>query len=549
MKTFILGILCGFLCVISIGACRKDKTDTADQSQSASGVGFNDGQSPISGTSGGPDLGGSAIENPGQPSSGGTADAAGPPLSDSGASGTTLADTGSTTLAGTGGDQTDSSTIESDGGDVAMDDDSLCEKGPDGQPIIVADADCDPSKAPFVFIHGTYGSMDNIANVAMLFGSNGYCQDRFVAVNYNSLGENPDAELDQLVDRMIAETGHSQVVLAGHSQGTMHAATYMSAPERAQKISHYVNYSGVTEAPSPIPTLAVSSNNDMTGFPIYPTNFGGLVKEVNLGDEDHFANAASVDAFVETWKFLYDEEPQYKTIQCGQDPIVLAGIAISFGDNIPLADGTLEVYELDYNGAPRERGAPVMTIHSGSDGRIEPVELKRNVPYEFKGLDADGSTIGWVYITPFKRTNRLVTFYKPSDNPVVAGLSTDNINRGPNHMAMIARYLGGAFRYDLDNSLKINGQEILDANNASREGSVVGFFMYDDASQGVVGQSDLGALFGPAVFLVGTDVFVDATTPAWVTLEWYDPTNFNPPSTMKIPNWPSSEGLTLLYFQ
>ncbi len=268
MRAFILCILYGFLCAISISACSKDKKDTTDQSQSASGAGFDDSQSLISGTSGGSDIGDSVTYNPDQSGSGGpagTAGAAGSPSSNSDASGTTLAGTSGTTLAGTGGAQTDASTVETDGGDIPVNGDSLCEKGPDGQPIIVADADCDTGKAPFVFVHGTYGSMDNIANVAMLFGSNGYCQDRFVAVNYNSLGENPDAELDQLVDRMIAETGHSQVVLAGHSQGTMHAATYMSAPERAQKISHYVNYSGVTEAPSPIRTLAVSSDNDMTG--------------------------------------------------------------------------------------------------------------------------------------------------------------------------------------------------------------------------------------------------------------------------------------------
>jgi hypothetical protein len=47
-----------------------------------------------------------------------------------------------------------------------------------------------------VFVHGTYGSGDNIGNVALLFGSNGYCQDRFVAVEYNSLGGSPLADLD-----------------------------------------------------------------------------------------------------------------------------------------------------------------------------------------------------------------------------------------------------------------------------------------------------------------------------------------------------------------
>jgi triacylglycerol esterase/lipase EstA (alpha/beta hydrolase family) len=75
----------------------------------------------------------------------------------------------------------------SDDGNSAANPNDVCD-------VVVADADCDETKGPIVFVHGTYGSGDNIANVAQLFGSNGYCQDRFVAVEYNSLGGNPLAE-------------------------------------------------------------------------------------------------------------------------------------------------------------------------------------------------------------------------------------------------------------------------------------------------------------------------------------------------------------------
>jgi len=208
-------------------------------------------------------------------------------------------------------------------------------------PVIVADADCDTSKRPIVFVHGTFGSGDNIANVAMLFGSNGYCQDRFLAVEYNSLGGNPIADLDALIDKVLAETGADKVELAGHSQGTMHCGTYMSDPARAAKVAHYINYSGRT-APDGIPTLSISSNNE----------------------------------------------------------------------------------------------------------------------------------------------------------------------------------------------------------NAGRSDSVVGLFMYDGNRNGM---SELGSLF-TAPFIVGTDVFMDATSPAWIELEWNDPTNGSGTTSMRIPNWPSSEALTLVYF-
>src|SRR5690242_8339852 len=73
--------------------------------------------------------------------------------------------------------------------------DSGAEPG-DDCPVVVKDADCDKSQRPFVFVHGTYGSGDNFAHVASLLTSNGFCADRIVAVEYNSLGDNPGANCD-----------------------------------------------------------------------------------------------------------------------------------------------------------------------------------------------------------------------------------------------------------------------------------------------------------------------------------------------------------------
>ncbi len=423
----------------------------------------------------------------------------------------------------------------SGGGGDGSSTDELC-------PVVVSDADCDTSKRPFVFVHGTFGSGDNIANVAMLFGSNGYCQERFVAVEYNSLGGDPIAQLDELIDQVLADTGFDQVELAGHSQGTGHCGTYMSDPARAAKVAHYINYSGITVAPAEIPELALSSNNDLGGATILPV--ADNITGVNLGEEDHFAVAASRDAFVETWKFLYGEEPEYTTIQCGDKTVTVDGIAETFADNVPVS-GTLEVYELDYDGDPRERGEPALVIHSDATGRSEPMQLKRNVPYEFKAFDQDGVLVGYVYFAPFKRSNRLIRLLKPSDNAMIASQSTDHLVRGPDTVAIVARYLGGAFRWDLDNTFKVNGEEMLTEENAGRNDSVVGFFMYD-ANQN--GQTELGADFGPSTFLVGTDVYIDATEPAWISLKFHDPTSGEPPVAMKIPNWPSDQALILLYF-
>src|SRR5260221_1717911 len=109
---------------------------------------------------------------------------------------------------------------------------STAESGAGGEcPVVVADKDCDKTQRPFVFVHGTYGSGDNFAHVAALLTSNGFCPERIVAVEYNSLGEQPGTDcaaggtpkgcgnIDTVVDRVLKETGFSQVDIAGHSQG------------------------------------------------------------------------------------------------------------------------------------------------------------------------------------------------------------------------------------------------------------------------------------------------------------------------------------------
>ena len=70
---------------------------------------------------------------------------------------------------------------------------------------------------------------------------------------------------------------------------------------------------------------------------------------------------------------------------------------------------------------------------------------------------------------------------------------------------------------------------------------MIGSFMYDANENG---QSDLGAVFGPASFLVGTDVFMDATTTRWMQIEWTNEQNRS--IVMKVPNWPSERNLASL---
>jgi pimeloyl-ACP methyl ester carboxylesterase len=151
-------------------------------------------------------------------------------------------------------------------------------------PVVVADADCDKSQRPFVFVHGTFGSGDNFAHVASLLASNGFCADRIVAIEYNSLGDKPgtNGQLDAAIDRVLAQTGFTQVDLAGHSQGTAHCGAYMSDPAHAAKVAHYINFSGTPDV-GDVETLSLSSQHDLGNTPHHAT--GTHVKTVTFTDQ------------------------------------------------------------------------------------------------------------------------------------------------------------------------------------------------------------------------------------------------------------------------
>jgi hypothetical protein len=402
--------------------------------------------------------------------------------------------------------------------------------------VVVPDAECDTSKEPIVFIHGTFGSATEVSNPAQLFGSNGYCQDRFVAVEYDSLGGSPLGQLEALVDEVRARTGFDQVVLAGHSQGTRHACEYLAL--HPEKVSHYLNLSGGCDGVG-IPSLSLSSQNDLgrsvdgvrVPGPVHP-RATSTQTQVTLEMEDHVAVAGSKNAFVEMWKFLYGEEPEHTTIQCGQDPVVFDGKAVTLGDNVIRANARIEVFEIDRLDHPWERGTPAQTVTSDAQGRFR-IELRRGIRYEFRQWDADGTLLGYVYYAPFKRSNYLARLLSESQNPIVKGATSDAIVRAPGHAVMAARYLGGVLRADWGNSLTIDGAEVLTSDNAGRSSNVTGLFMFD---ANLNKASDLGRVYNVS-FLWGTDVFIDSSSPRWLDVRWRNEEGHT--AELKVPNWDS----------
>jgi pimeloyl-ACP methyl ester carboxylesterase len=426
-----------------------------------------------------------------------------------------------------GGSSSSNSATFRDGGAEASPDGTL-PANTDSCPVVVKAADCDQNQRPIVFVHGTYSSGTDIAHMAALLGSNGFCQDRIVAIDYDSVALSPSFSgggvdspgvdctgpntpsgcgmIDRAINALLQKFPQfTKVDLAGHSQGTFHCGNYLAL--HADKVAHYINFSGIP-AVGDVQTLSLSSQRDLNiaGFPpphhatgtsicaIQQTEDGGTeavvpdagaadggaaeggadggacnVVQYTLIHQDHFAVAASKDSFVQVYKYLTGKDPKYTDIQCGDDPVTVEGIAETFADNAP-ATGTLEIREV--SGTPRDIGTPTIAQMDGT-GHFGPLQLKRNVPYVFTGHDPNGKTVGWQYFTPFKRDNRLIRVLSPASGSdgspvgsIVAAQSTDHAVTSPSTVVVVARWAQGGFRQDLGASLKVGGVEVLSSENA-----------------------------------------------------------------------------------
>jgi hypothetical protein len=82
---------------------------------------------------------------------------------------------------------------------------------------------------------------------------------------------------------------------------------------------------------------------------------------------------------------------------------------------------------------------------------------------------------------------------------------------------------------------------VLSDENAGKSSNVTGLFMYDD---NLSGTTDLGVVYNLS-FLWHSDVFIDASTPRWIDIEWTNEENAT--DKLKIPNWKSSETYGAIY--
>lgn len=402
---------------------------------------------------------------------------------------------------------------------------------------------CDTSLRPIVFVHGYLASSDTWAEHAQRFAANGYCPDRLVALDWDSVGgeTDPSGLLLGVVDEVLQRTGADRVDLAGHSAGGALSLAFLSDPARAGKVAHYAHVAARTtgedgaalSAPSGVPTLNLYSAADAA----VPAGTLDGATNKDLKDQDHFEVATSPESFAAIYRHFRDGQSATTETPTATAKPVLAGKALFFGHNDPATGWTVEVYRVD--AATGQRTSAAATFDVSSDGAWGPFAAAPEARYELVLVSPDGTGRRvHHYIEPVVADRRhLVLRSLPGPTTLVGALLAGLPATGDGVTVVYSTSRAVVFGRD---QLSVDGRELASPLLSPPERTAIAYFLFDAGADGKPGGE--AQLFGAAapMFVLGVDAVLPAKGTADITLNG---------RSLKVPNRPASEGVNIVMLE
>lgn len=405
-----------------------------------------------------------------------------------------------------------------------------------------AEASCDATVLPIVMAHGFLASGDTYATQFQRFTSNNYCADRLFAFDWNTLEQDGSEDvLDAFIDDVLAKTGATQVNLVGHSAGSGLGYGYLADADRAAKVAHYVEVgSGAnTQAAGPngeIPMLNIWSEDDLIVA-------GGDVSgadNIKLSGVDHYEVATSATTFEAMYEFFNDQLPTTTSI-VPEEEILVAGRAVTLGENTPITGATVNIYALGAATGTRRNSEPDATLITDVEGYWSGFTAEPDTYYEFH-LVGSGPTDRAIhyYREPFERSNPLVYLrgFPPASS--LAGILLSNVPQDDNQSALAVFTANQAVLSGRD-ELSVDEFDLATPEYAAPEKTNIAFFLYDDGNSQTDGNTHAVFNLLPA-FLIGIDYYIPTIEPASIEVK------FNG-KVMRVPNLKSEiDGTMVVVF-
>lgn len=401
---------------------------------------------------------------------------------------------------------------------------------------------------PIIFVHGVLGNGSQVETQAKRFASNGYPASYIAGFDYNSLSYDSNTlytQIDALAAKLKAATGATQVDLMGHSLGTAVSQGYLtSSTSRAAGVAHYVNIdgAGATALPGGVATLGIWGEGNtatITG-----------AQSLSLSDQSHVQTTTSKEAFAAEYKFFTGNDPTTTNVVPQAGTIQLGGRAIQFPSNDGYLNATLSVYSVDPATGQRVSATPVYTKTFGAsgDGSFGPFDASGTASYEFQIAKNGNAEVHHLFYEPFLRTDLGIRLM--STDP---GTGVDLfLEHGPKYVDTLI-YRNKEFWGDQsagNDTLLVNGTEVLNANTAPRSRRTIGIFDYDQNSDSVSNVTNVPGILGLLPFISGTDQYVPASADGSgkVTFTSQQRGGGGHVDTIVIPNRPASTNLNTVNF-
>lgn len=400
---------------------------------------------------------------------------------------------------------------------------------------------CDTCMYPIVMVHGFLASGDTWTKFQQHFTSNGYKGNLIHAFDWNSLaqGANNTLLLDQFIDQVMLRTKRDKVRLIGHSAGGAVCYTYLSDAARSAKVDGYVHIGAASQSGPAGPNGSNATLNIWSAGDKISTgrNINGAVN-VELLNQDHYQVATSKESFAAVYKFFHNQEPTTLDI-IPQNPVCIVGKMLTFGENKPIVNGTIEVYALDPLTGNRTSSTAFHTSKTDSLGYWEAVNVDPGINYEFVAIPSGNNQRTIHYFREgFIHLNTLVylrTLPPPGSiaGLLLAGLPNNSTQTVMNVFSSSQAVVSGRDSLTVDNSYVSTTQFASDTKTA------ISFFLYDDGDS----KTELVPVgfFGTFSFLSGVDLFVSPNP------ERHIPIKFNN-RILNLRNIASDKGIVIAVF-
>lgn len=363
---------------------------------------------------------------------------------------------------------------------------------------------------PIIFIHGFLGAGDNFAPLAVQLQAAGQCAGSLVPYDWNTLSRNPKEvnRLDSVVQAALAQSGHTQVLMIGHSAGGSLAYQYLADSLRSQRVAGYVHIgSRAMAAPAgpggSVPTLHVYSLADRT----VPGKDIPCAINLRLHTPDHFGLVTCDSTAAAVLQFAGLQATKKTTTTATGIQLQV----LQMGQNQPEAGATLTYQLLLADGSPA--GSP-RTAVSGADGKATlqlPAPVKQPL---------------WVQCQPVNGRPVAYYFAQVPEGPMPLYLRTLPAS------GMVNLLLGGIPKTEQpawvlfnptqafapgDVPLQIGADTLNTPVITPVAKTVVALFLYDSNADGQSSRQPIG-LFAQAPFMNGIDYALPPT--GTIALQW-----------------------------